>query len=394
MAEPFRIRSLWAPIYLPNFLFSVGRGVTVPVIALLALDLGASPAVAGAVVALRGIGTMLFDLPAGVLIARMGERRTMVASGAALAVVGGLVALRPPLWLYAVLVAVMGCTWSVWHIARISYAAESAAVQYRGRVMAAIGGSTRIGLLIGPLLGSVVMSVLGLTGAFVVLAAVAAAGSLSMAMSRPALPSSTTPKTASPPTIAEVWRRHRRVFATAGSVAVAAQVLRSSREVLIPLWGDSIGMTASSIQLIFAASYALESLAFYPVGMLMDRKGRKWAIAPCLALLSIGTVLIPAASTAARLTGVAMLIGLANGLGTGLNMTLGSDFSPVAGRSRFLGVWRLITDLGTAGGPLLIAGITSAAALATAAWAVGGVGLAGLLVLWRLVPETLAAEEP
>jgi len=42
--------------------------------ALLALDLGAGPALAGLIVALRGLGTMVFDIPAGVVVSRVGEK--------------------------------------------------------------------------------------------------------------------------------------------------------------------------------------------------------------------------------------------------------------------------------------------------------------------------------
>ena len=92
------------------------------------------------------------------------------------------------------------------------------------------------------------------------------------------------------------------------------------------------------------------------------------------------------------LTVVALVMGLANGLGSGMNMTLGSDLSPLAGRSRFLGVWRLVTDFGNVAGPLLVAAITSAATLRAAAITVAGVGATGVAVLWRLVPETRDAD--
>lgn len=387
--EPhFRVRSLTTALYLPNFLFSVGRGVSVPVIALLALELGASPAVAGLVVALRGIGTMAFDIPAGVLISRVGEKRAMILAGWVLAVIGVGIALRPPLWLFAVLIMLMGFTWSVWHTARVAFAAGSTSVAHRGRVMSMVGGSMRIGLLAGPLLGSLVISQRGLAESFLVLALLSAAAAVSMGMARstPFTPESAA--TSGQPTLIGVLKEHRATLATAGSVALLAQVLRSSREVLIPLWGDSLGIDASTIPLIFAASYALESLMFYPVGLLMDRKGRKWALIPCIALLSVGLALIPLSEGIASLTAIAILIGLGDGLGTGMNMTLSSDLAPLEGRSRFLGVWRLITDAGNAGGPLVVSAVTSLATLATAAVAVGAVGIPALILL-RLVPETL-----
>lgn len=389
----FRVRSLTTTLYLPNFLFAVGKGVAVPIIALLALELGASPALAGIVVALRGAGTMAFDIPAGILVSRFGERRAMAVAGLVLSAISIGIWMRPPLWLYAALITLMGCTWSVWHIARIAYATGSSAVQHRGRVMSVLGGFTRIGLLVGPLLGSLFIARGGLTEPFLVLAVLAAASSASMAVAR------RVPFTAEPvsrgrrPGIGRVLAENRRSLATAGSVAIAVQVLRSSREVLIPLWGDHIGIDVSTIPLIFSVSYAFETLMFYPIGLLMDRKGRKWAAVPFIGLLSLGIAAIPSTSGIASLTAVAVLIGLANGLGSGINMTLGSDLAPLVGRSRFLGIWRLVTDVGDLGGPLLVAASTSAISLAAGAFVVGGVGIAGLLVLWRLVPETLVASD-
>jgi MFS family permease len=175
-------------------------------------------------------------------------------------------------------------------------------------------------------------------------------------------------------------------------VAVTVQVLRSARQAIIPLWGDAIGLNASQISLIFSASSAVEMLVFYPVGKLMDRKGRKWAAIPCLVLLSLGMALVPLTSTFTQLLLLGLFMGFANGLGSGINMTLGSDLSPALGRSQFLGMWRLITDLGTAGGPLLVAVVTALASLGAAPVVIGGVGIAGAVVMWRAVPETLTDE--
>ncbi len=80
--KQFRVSSLTRTVYLPGILFAIGQGAATPVIALVALDLGASPAIAGAIVALRGIGTLFFDLPAGQLVARVGERWAMLIATA------------------------------------------------------------------------------------------------------------------------------------------------------------------------------------------------------------------------------------------------------------------------------------------------------------------------
>ena len=85
---------------------------------------------------------------------------------------------------------------------------------------------------------------------------------------------------------------------------------------------------------------------------------------------------------------VAMLLGAGNGLSSGVVMTLGADFAPPATRVPFLGVWRVLSDLGTAGGPLAVAAATAAITLGGAAVTVGGLGLVAAAYVSRYVPET------
>lgn len=385
----FQVRSLTLSIFLPNLLFSIGRGAAIPVVALLALELGASPAMAGLVVALRGAGTMIFDLPAGFIVAKLGEKRAMALSGAAMAITSVGIWLRPSLLVYAGLTTLMGASWAVWLLARIAFAAGSSPLEYRGRVMAMIGGVSRVGHFIGPLLGSIIIVNTGVAEPFLLMAVMAAAGAVAIVRAKPtefvAEPETVTQRGA----IRDLFVQNRKILLTAGTVAVVAQILRSSREALIPLWGDEIGLSAATIALIFAASSAVESLIFYPAGLLMDRRGRKWMSVPSVGLLAAGVAMIPLTGGLQGLVAVALLMGLANGLGSGMNMTLGSDLSPLSGRSVFLGAWRLITDLGSTGGPLLVAVVTSTVSLAASAVAAGAVGLVGLFVLVKHVPETL-----
>lgn len=390
-ADPFKVSSLTASVYVPNLLFAIGQGAALPVIALLALDLGASPAMAGAIVALRGIGTLLFDVPSGILVARFGDRRAMTWATAALGVIAIAIGMRPTLPVYAGLVLIMGCVWSVWALARLAYATESAPLRHRGRVMSMMGGTMRIGHFVGPLMGGLAVVPFGLAGPFFIQAALAVAAALSLVLA-PARPTPAEPQRSAPVSMRRMAREHRRTLATAGFVAITVQVLRSSRQAVVPLWGDQIGLNASQVSLIFSASSAIEMVLFYPVGMLMDRRGRKWAVIPCLILLSAGMSLIPLTAGFTSLLLVGLLLGFANGLGSGINMTLGSDLSPALGRSQFLGLWRLVTDLGSAGGPLLVAIVISIASLGAAPVAVALIGLVGTGVMWKAVPETLTQD--
>jgi MFS family permease len=390
--EPFRIRSLTAPVYIPSLLFAVGQGAAIPVIALAALDLGASPALAGFIVALRGIGTLVFDVPAGLMVARIGERWSMIIATATLALVAVGIALRPTIAVYSVLVFLLGCAFSVWALARLTYATEATPLRQRGRVMSIMGGTMRAGQFIGPLIGSLVIISLGLAGPFIAQALFAVAAAVTLFFTVEPSVDNASVEAEPDPTLRAILRDSAKVLRTAGFVAVTIQVLRTARQAIVPLWGDNIGLDASQISLIFGLSAGIEMAMFYPIGMLMDRKGRRWAALPCLLLLSVGMALVPLTSTFTGLLLVGLFLGVANGFGAGINMTLGSDLSPRLGRSQFFGIWRLVGDVGTAGGPLLVAVFTSIASLGTAAVAVGAVGLFGAAVMWRSVPETLQAD--
>jgi MFS family permease len=185
-----------------------------------------------------------------------------------------------------------------------------------------------------------------------------------------------------------IVRDHAEVFATAGASASCVSLLRAARQVIIPLWGTQLGLAPSQIALVFGVSAGLDLLLFYPSGLLADRVGRKIVAIPCLATLASGLVLLPFATTTALYVLIALLLGAGNGMGTGIVMILGADFSPASGRAEFLGVWRLVTDIGQAGGPLVVAAAAGLVSLAFASALLGVVGLGGAVFVARFVPET------
>ena len=105
--------------------------------------------------------------------------------------------------------------------------------------------------------------------------------------------------------------------------------------------------------------------------------------------MAVGLIILPLTNDFAAFLVVGMLTGLGNGFGAGINMTLGADFSPDVGRGEFLGVWRLISDVGQAGGPVVISVLAGVASLGVASVASGGIGFAGAALLLAFVPETL-----
>lgn len=154
----------------------------------------------------------------------------------------------------------------------------------------------------------------------------------------------------------------------------------------MPLWAEAVGITTSQTALIFGIAGGVEVLLFYPAGSIMDRFGRTWIAVPFLVILGIGMLLLPLAHGFATVTAVSTLMGLGNGLGSGIVQTIGADVAPAVGRAQFLSVWRFLSLIGQNGAPLLVSGVTLLAGLGPACVVLGALTLAGAPLLARWLP--------
>ena len=373
-------------VYLPSTLFGIGQGAVVPLVALSATELGASVGTAALAVSVLGIGKLLGDVPAGSLAARIGEQRAMlVATGVAVGALGICLAAAHVAVLCLGL-CMLGTSSAVWGLARQVYLTEAVPPVRRGRALSLLGGTQRVGLVVGPLLGALVAGPLGLDAGYWVhvVAALAAAAVLA------AVPERAQPGTAPPMTVGSgtvrlggVLRENSRVLATVGMGSLTISAVRTARQVVVPLWAAQVGMGPAAASALFGLSGALELVTVYPGGLAMDRLGRRWVAT--VSMLGLGGVLLalPLATTPATLAVLASLMGLANGLSSGLNMTLGADASPEPGRQVFLGVWRFLTDVGNGAGPAVIGAVSTAVALAPASMVMGGAAVVCVLALRR-----------
>lgn len=356
-----------------------------PVVALSARDLGASLAIAGLVVALVGVGQVLGDLPAGWLAGRIGERRAMVLAAALAVVALTACVLATSVVVLAVAVCATGLSAAVWGLARQAYVTDVAAPEMRARALSTLGGTSRIGTFVGPFLSAAIMSVTGTDGAYgihLLMAVLAALVLLRMPDVR-----SPRDRSAGHASMAGVVRQQLPVLRTLGVAVLLVSAVRASRQVVIPLWGDHIGLDPATTTLIFGISGAVDMLLFYPAGWVMDRFGRVWTAVPSMLVMASALVLLPLTDGALTLTAVAALLGVGNGMGSGIIMTLGADASPTVGRSEFLGAWRLCADTGAGAGPLVISGLTAATALAPAVAVMGAVGVLAAVALASWTPR-------
>jgi MFS family permease len=389
----FSLRSIAVPAFGPALLFSIGEGAILPVVALSARDLGASVAAAALIVTLIGLGSWLFNLPASLITLKFGERWAIVAAAAASAAALTVAALAPlapdGIWLLAAAMVVVGMAASVFSLARQKYLTEAVPVTLRARALSTLGGVNRIGIFLGPFIGAAVMQFGGIPAAYwagVVAMAAAAVVSVSIP-DLAAAPAGADSAPVRQPTLRSVAASHAGVFLSVGVGVLLLSALRASRQVVIPLWADHLGLDATHASLIYGISGAIDMLVFYPAGRLMDLKGRQWVAVPSTLIMGLAMLLIPLSAGFVSLLLAALLIGFGNGISSGLNMTLGADFSPDNGRGQFLGIWRFMADAGATGGPVLLSGVTAAASLGAGVAATGVLGFAAAAVFAMTIPK-------
>lgn len=380
------MRRIAVPAFGPSLLFGLAEGAILPVVPLTARDLGASVPVAALVVMLIGVGSLVSNIPASMITMRKGERWAIVAAAVWCAIAMALCAWTDHLGVFLVGSFMIGMSQSVFTLARQSYLTEAVPIEWRARALSTLGGVMRIGMFIGPFIAAAVIHATGVKGAYLVgIVGVVIAGVIALRLpdlEHPAHAAATDGAAA--PTLLSTLRDHRHVFVTLGVGVVLVAAVRASRQAIIPLWADHLGLAPSVASLIYGLAGGIDMLVFYPAGKVMDTRGRRAVAVPSMLIMGTALVLTPFTHGPWTLLIAAMAIGFGNGIGSGLVMTLGADHSPRPGRAHFLGVWRLMADIGASCGPALLSFLAATLSLG-AGIAVAGLlafGAAGQLAYW------------
>ena len=293
-------------------------------------------------------------------------------------------ALAPNLVVLGASLSLLGVASSIFGLARQAYLTDVVPVHLRARALSTLGGVNRIGIFIGPFVGALVVAHWGVSAAYVVGFVSSSAALLCVLLVRDITPDTTTGSVCRAARSPGCSPSTGTPCMTLGVGVLFIAAARACRIALIPLFAESIGLSAAQTSLVVGIAGAVDMLLFYPAGGVMDRYGRMWVALPSMVILAIGMVLLPFAHSFGSLTAAAVVLGLGNGIGAGLVMTLGADASPADARVQFLGGWRLMADLGNAAGPAAVSAITIVFPLGAAAVAMGAAALvgAGWLRVW------------
>src|SRR5699024_9308421 len=111
--------------------------------------------------------------------------------------------------------------------------------------------------------------------------------------------------------------------------------------------------------------------------------GRIATLVACLTIFGSGFIIMRTLPELSGMVIAAAVMAFGNGLGAGVNMTIGADLSPAVGRPRFLGIWAIFNNGGKLGGPTLLSLIITVTSLRFGVLFPGLLALAG--AVWILV---------
>jgi len=391
----FKLRSLIITVYFPAFLTAMCAGMLAPTVPAKVDFIGGTSFIIGLAVGAQGLGEAIFSIPTGLLINKYGNKKIMVSGMLGLSFFGLLSGFSDNnLTLYFSLFS-LGIFYGFFSLSRHSFLTQIVPVEFRGKAFSRFGGINRIGWFVGPVAGGYTASSLGIDVPFYIISGVALFTAILIFFSHdPTNQGEDTEEYKNgPKSIRATIIENKKTFVFGGSGQFIMQFLRQCRHVLIPIWAFSIGLEVEQLGLIQSISSAVDMTLFYPVGIIMDRFGRKWTSVPSIILLSVGFIALTYSNTFLGLMIVGMLLGFANGLGSGAMLTLGSDLSPKSNPGTFLGIWRLFGWSGNSAGPPVSGAIAQSFSIGTSALSVSVIGVAGVLLFSFFIPETLKQNE-
>ncbi len=394
------------------FVTMLGFGIIVPVLPLFAKSFGVTDAGAGIFISSFALTRLLFDLVAGPIVDRWGERASASAGLLVVAVSSTLTAVAPTFVLAVVLRSLGGAGSAVLFAALFSYVLKIVPKERMARSLSVFFGTFNVAVIAGGPLGGFIADWFGLraplyaySGLLVVsgllfLRYVKDPGRGVNTDEEPALTREEAMAERDMPVLRRTKTRIGRLlripgFATACVLNFAyLWMVSGPLDTLIPLFGsEHLGMSEQAIGVVFAVTLVGEFMVLFPAGSLADRHGRRAVTIPSFAALSIMTIVTGFSTTVVVFGAVLFVFGIASGFAGVPPGAMLSDVSPEEGRGTAVGVYRFCGDVGMVLAPFAM-GVASNQLGYRAAFALGAIPIALALIVAVRTPETLKRAVP
>jgi MFS family permease len=388
-------RRLAFEVYVPWVLAQLGRGMLLPVVPLYLRDAGLSYTMVAVVLASLGLGAVLGGLPAGSAAGRYGPEMLFVAATVATGLTSALLGISTAVLALVAFRLMYGMGAVGLRISVQMIVNAEAAVRLRGRGMSYLGGGVRLAFFVGPLVGGALVDWVGFSATFAVCGVTTLCGLVPFLAVRRERPGGGRFERPTVPWsgLHRALRTHRGLLLLAGTGTALVMTVREGRNVVVPLIGDDLGLSATAVGALVAIGTGADLLLFPVAGWLMDRFGRLHAIVPAFSLLGVGLLVLGLGDTTSGAVVAGVIMGIGNGMSAGTMLTLGGDLAP-ADAGPFLAALGMMQDGGVVLGPIVVGWLADTAGLTQAALVLAAVMFVAIAYIVVVLGDTARPSRP
>ena len=335
-----------------------------------ALHLGASTAVVGVLLALYAFLPMLCAVAAGRFSDRVGVRRPMLLGSLALAAGASLPAMLPGFPALFASATIVGVSFMLFQVATQNATGEMGGPVQRAHNFSLLALGYSVSAVLGPLITGFTNDHGSYALAFAVLALVPLVPAAILGAGRLALPGLHAARAAKPGGGALALLMHRqlrRVFFVNVLLAVGWDL----HTIVIPVYGASLGLSASQIGMILAAFAAATFVIRFSMRWILLRFTEHQVLTIALVTAGIVYLLFPFSASAPTLMALSFALGLGLGMSQPMVMSLLHSHAPPGRMGEAAGVRMSLVQSMAVAVPLTFGALGATVGLTPVFWSVG-----------------------
>ncbi len=311
---------------------------------LYAIQLGASPAAIGVLIALYGLGPVLLSVAAGKITDRSGTYWPIVLGSAGLAAGFLIPWLVPGLAVLYVAALVLGVALVFINIAIQNLVGSLGDAEQRTRNVSLQSLAVALSALIGPLFVGLSIDHFGHVPTFLSLALIVAASCAAWMACRRVIPhSGRSERPGATEGVGDLLRQPdlRRVMVVSGLVIAGVDLYTF----YMPIYGHAIGLSATMIGVVLGAHAAAAFVVRSLMPLLVRRWGHDRVLTASMIVAGATFLLFPFVGQFALLLLFSFVLGLGLGVGQPLSVVMTYNRAPAGRTGEALGVRFMIVNL-------------------------------------------------
>lgn len=353
--------ALWIVVLL-TFLTHLGFAGSRVVVALFAVDQGATPFVVGTVVSLYAMIPIVLALPAGRMTDRLGYKLPLIFGTSGVCVALLVPAVWPSLTVLYFTASLLGVSFMAFQIATQTLAGAIAKPSERARNFSYVSLGFASANFISPLMTGIMIDHIGHARTFLVLALPLVPAIVLSALGSRWLPATHGERAPAGGTASDLLRiRPLRNALIASAIVSSAWDLY---QFFLPIYGRAQGLSATAIGTVLSAFAISIILVRILMPFALRRAGAAQLLTYAMFVACAAYSLFPLAHTAWTLAAVSFVLGIGCGCGQPLSLTLVYDASPTGRAGEAAGLRVTANQIMHFTVPLLFGALGSVAGLA------------------------------